>query len=106
MNLTIINEDNAVYADGMALANLNLSTCNIPSNVHALQWKVNLGWIEFKDNADFTKPANKVINTLPDWANNCVNAFNTQVAAYQEAAKTAAEKAAVNQPKTTGTTVI
>ena len=70
MNLTIIADDNAVYVDGQALAGLNLSTCGIPANVHALQWKVNLGWIEYVDNPDFTKPANEVINALPDWANN------------------------------------
>ena len=106
MNLTIINEDNAVYVDGAALAGLNLSTCGIPANVHALQWKTNLGWIEFKDNPDFTKPQNEIINVLPDWANNCVNAFNAQVSANQASAAAAAEAAKNNQPKTTGTTVV
>ena len=102
-NITIINEDNAVYVDGAALAGLNLSTCGIPANVHALQWKTNLGWIEFKDNPDFTKPANQVINALPDWANNCVNAFNAQETANQAAAAEAAAKASITQPKSTGT---
>jgi hypothetical protein len=106
MNLTIINEDNAVYVDGQALTGLNLSTTGIPTNVHALQWKVNLGWIEFKDNADFTKPANEVINALPDWANNCFNAYNAQIAANEAAAAEAAAKAATNQPKSTGTQTI
>jgi len=106
MNLTIINEDNAVYVDGMALAGLDLSTTGIPSNVHALQWKVNLGWIEFKDNSDFTKPANEVINALPNWANNCVTVYNNQIAANQAAAAEAAARAAQNQPTSTGTTVI
>jgi hypothetical protein len=103
MNLTIINEDNAVYVDGLALARLDLSNTGIPTNVHALQWKVNLGWIEFKDNSDFTKPANEVINTLPDWANNCVTVFNNQVAANQAALAEAQAVAAFNQPTTTGT---
>jgi len=102
-NVTIIVEDGAVYLDGFALAGLNLSICGIPANVHALQWKTNLGWIEFKDNTDFTKPANEVINALPDWANNCVNAFNAQVAANQAAAAEAAAKASITQPKSTGT---
>jgi hypothetical protein len=103
MNLTIINEDNAVYVDGMALAGLDLSTTGIPENVHALQWKTNLGWIEFKDNSDFTKPVNEVINDLPNWANNCVTVFNNQVATNQAAQAEAAARASANQPTTTGT---
>ena len=106
MNLTIINEDNAVYVDGTALAGLNLSTTGIPSTVHALQWKVNLGWIEFKDNADFTKPANEIINALPDWANNCVTVYNNQIAANQAAQAEAQAKASISQPKSTGTQTI
>ena len=106
MNLTIINKDNAVYVDGLALAGLDLSTTGIPSNVHALQWKVNLGWIEFQDNSDFTKPANEIINALPDWANNCVTIYNNQIAANQAAQAETIAKAATNQPKTTGTTVV
>ena len=106
MNLTIINEDNAVYIDGMALAGLNLATAGIPSNVHALQWKVNLGWIEFKDNDDFTKPVNEVINVLPDWANNCVTIYNNQIAANLAAQAEAAAKASISQPKSTGTQTI
>jgi hypothetical protein len=106
MNLTIINEDNAVYVDGMALVGLDLSITGIPSNVHALQWKVNLGWIEFKDNSDFTKPANEVINVLPNWANNCVTVYNNQIAANQAATAEAEARAAQNQPHTTGTQTI
>ena len=106
MNLTIINKDNAVYVDGMGLAGLNLTTTNIPENVHALQWKVNLGWIEFQDNSDFTKPANEVISELPAWANNCVTVFNNQVAANQAAQAEAAAKASISQPKSTGTQTI
>jgi hypothetical protein len=103
MNLTIINEDSAIYVDGLALARLDLSTAGIPENVHALQWKTNLGWIEFKDNLDFTKPANEVINALPNWANNCVTIFNNQVAANQAAEAEAQARASINQPTTTGT---
>ena len=105
-NVTIIVEDGAVYLDGFALAGLNLSTCGVPVNVHALQWKTNLGWIEFKDNPDFTKPQNEIINSLPGWANNCINAFNAQVAANQAAEAAVVAAAKNNQPKTTGTTVV
>ena len=106
MNLTIINEDNAVYVDGLAFAELDLSTTGIPSNVHALQWKVNLGWVEFKDNSDFTKPANEIINVLPDWANNCVTVYNNQLAASQAAQAEAIAKASISQPKSIGTQTI
>ena len=75
MNLTIINEDGAVYVDGAALAGLDLSGTGIPENVHALQWKVNLGWIEFKNEINGHHPANEAINELPDWANNCVKVY-------------------------------
>jgi hypothetical protein len=99
MNLTIINEDGAVYVDGAALAGLDLSSTGIPANVHALQWKVNLGWIEFKLDDTGHHPANQVINDLPDWANNCVTVYNRQVEAYQAAAAAAG----ANQPISTGT---
>lgn len=80
MKLTIIVEDNAVYVDGVMKAYaplpLDLSQCGIPDNVHALQWNQTAGWIEFKDNLDGTKPANKLITVLPDWANACVTVWN------------------------------
>ena len=101
-NITIIKDDNTVYVDGGALSGLDLSSANIPDNVHALQWKSNLGWIEFKENSDFTKPQNQVINELPAWATNCVNMFNAKLAANQAVVANAAN----NQPQTTGTTVI
>lgn len=84
MNLTIINEDNAVYVDGAAIAGLDLQTAGIPDNVHALQWKVNLGWLEFKTDGFGHHPANEVIHELPTWANNCVDAFNKQAIKNQE----------------------
>ena len=74
-NLTIIVDDNAVYLDGAVISGLPLAPANIPSNVHALQWKTNIGWIEFRPNADFTHDPNQIINVLPDWANTCINIF-------------------------------
>jgi len=105
-NLTIIADDNAVYLDGGVLDNLDLTSAGIPSNIHALQWKTNIGWIEFKPNADFTHDANQIIYALPDWANNCVNIFNNQVQANKNAAAEIQAKAAASQPTTTGTTVV
>ena len=80
MKLTIIVDDKAVYIDGVMKASsppfLNLASCNIPSNVHALQWNESSGWIEFNNNDDGTKPTNELISELPDWANSCVILWN------------------------------
>ena len=106
MNLTIINDDGAIYVDGGALARLDFSNTGIPANVHALQWKTNLGWIEFKENSDMFKPENEVINALPDWANNCITVYNNQIEANKKAAEEALAKASITQPISTGTQTI
>lgn len=82
MKLTIIVDDNAVYVDGVMRASeqpmpLDLSACGIPAGTHALQWKDTMGWIEFSDNPDGTKPPNQPITELPVWANNCVDVWNS-----------------------------
>lgn len=69
MKLTIVPVDNAVYVDGLFHGGLDLSACNIPSEVHALQWNETKGWIEFIDRDDGTKPQNQPITELPQWAN-------------------------------------
>jgi len=66
MKLVIIPVDNTVYVDGVSYLNLNLFFC--PSDVHALQWNVSKGWIEFKENAEGIKPQNQSITELPSWA--------------------------------------
>ena len=73
MRLTIIPSDNAVYINGVFKATLDLSDCNIPSTVHALQWYDTRGWIEPKDDDDpFTpKSPNEEITELPQWALAC-----------------------------------
>ena len=43
MKLTIIPVDGSVGVDGKFYENLDLSSCNIPENVHALQWDGVLG---------------------------------------------------------------
>jgi hypothetical protein len=77
MKLVIIPDDGAVYIDGVCHSELDLSTA--PDNVHALQWKNDKGWIEFKDNDDGTKPQNESITELPQWANACIDAWNAWV---------------------------
>lgn len=75
MKLTIIVDDSCVYVNGINKGILVLSSCDIPANIHALQWKDSAGWIEFKENDNGTKPANKIINELPAWANNCLKVW-------------------------------
>ena len=98
MKLTIIPSDNTVYVDNMVLHDIDLSF--IPSNVHALQWKVDLGWIEFVENDDFTKPQNEIINELPNLANSAYNAWVSKKTAIEAAIAAAASRP---QPTTTGT---
>ena len=79
MRLTIIPVDGFVCVDNVSkFQPLDLSNCGVPADVHALQWYDTKGWIEFSDDGDpFTpKPPNELIESLPVWANNCVNVWN------------------------------
>lgn len=69
MQLTIIPKDKAVYKDGLCY--LNLSWEGTPSDIHALQWKDVSGWIEYN-----TDQPNLIINSLPEWAINAVQAWD------------------------------
>ena len=102
MKITIIVEDGAVYKDGVSYSNLDLSST--PTNVHAVQFNdtTNIGWIEFKDNDDGTKPQNESLTSLPDWAITALTKWNNAKTA-QEAEIIAAQEVAANQPHTTGT---
>lgn len=73
--LTIIVKDSAVYRDQGVLMNLDLTSCGIPTDVHALQWFNNEGHIEY-----FGPVPNSNITELPSWASNCVAVWET---AYQ-----------------------
>lgn len=66
MRLTIIVSDGSVGEDGLFYNDLDLSSCNIPADVHALQWFDTYGWIEFKEPVP-----NQDITELPAWANCC-----------------------------------
>jgi hypothetical protein len=89
MKLTIITADNAVYKDGVSYADLDLSSCGIPSNVSALQWQDTSGWIEDKS----ALVDNLAITELPAWATACVTKWDETKAA-EEAAQQVAEEAA------------
>lgn len=67
MKLTIIPADGSVGEDGKFYLGLNLSSCNIPADVHALQWQDTAGWIEY-----ITTIPNETITELPAWANCCM----------------------------------
>lgn len=83
MKLTIIPVDGAVGKDGKFYLKLDLSSCNIPTNVHALQWDGVAGWVEF------TSPTpNEEITALPSWAITALTKWDEA-----EAAKLAAEEA-------------
>ena len=73
MKLTILTETQTVGKDGIFIDNLDLSSCGIPNNVWALQWNENgdnTGHIEFD-----TPIPNEEINSLPLWANNCLDVW-------------------------------
>jgi hypothetical protein len=68
MKLTIIPSDGSVYENEVCYSNLTWQ--GTPSNIHALQWVDNSGWIEFNDGTP-----NESITTLPVWANNAEAAW-------------------------------
>ena len=68
MKLTIIPVDGIVNEDGKAYIGLNLSSCAIPADVHALQWQDTAGWIEYISSSVQNEP----ITELPAWANCCM----------------------------------
>lgn len=75
MRVTIIPDDLYVAVDNdNSHQPLDLSTCNIPQDVHALQWFDTKGWIEFEDPVDpfLSKAPNEIIEALPAWAEACV----------------------------------
>lgn len=78
MKVTIIPADKfvSVNNDGSHQP-LDLSTCGVPEEVHALQWFDTKGWIEFDEPSDpfAPKPPNQIIEALPQWALNCVQTW-------------------------------
>jgi hypothetical protein len=92
MKLTIIRLDNAVYKDGVCFTGINLNS--VPTNIHALQWETDAGWIEYENEAEFKKQPNLVITALPDWATEAVSAWE---AAKQQAEQDAIEARAAVQ---------
>lgn len=69
MRLTIIPSDKAVYLNGISYNDLIWE--GTPSDVHALQWVEQKGWLEFNDGK-----INEDISELPQWALNAQSAWN------------------------------
>jgi hypothetical protein len=93
MKLTIIPADGSVGENEKFYFGLDLSSCNVPVNVHALQWDGVAGWIEFNEPIP-----NEEISALPVWANCCMTKWteaNTPVPPQPPTAE---------QNKTTATT--
>jgi len=89
MRLIIIPIDGTVNKDGKAYLNLDLSSCGIPTDVHALQWEEyepNKGHIEFKS----PLVQNQEITELPAWASACLAKWDESEAAEKAAAEAAA----------------
>jgi len=70
MLLSIIPIDGNVIKDKVGYLNLDLSSCEIPSNVRVLQWQETSGWLEFWDKQ------NEDITELPSWTNCCLTVWN------------------------------
>ncbi len=71
MILTIVPVDNNVIKDNIPLQSaIDLSSCAIPLNVRALQWRNTSGWLEFWDQA------NQDITELPSWVACCVAKYD------------------------------
>jgi hypothetical protein len=87
MKLTIIPNDKAVGKDGAFYLDLDLSSCAIPENIHALQWDGAAGWIEYVS----ALVQNQDITELPAWANACASKWD-EFKAAEEAAIIAAEQ--------------
>jgi hypothetical protein len=110
MRLTIIPVDGAVYVDNVAYTSLDLSTCNIPSDVHALQWYDTYGELEFKRSFvddQIVHPANQMLTELPTWANIAKTVWDNAKIVEEEsrlAAQQAAEAALANVTSQTSVT--
>jgi len=103
MKLTIIPVDGTVNEDGKAYIGLDLSSCAIPADVHALQWQDTAGWIEYN-----TPVPNESITELPAWANCCMTKWTEANTPVPPAPPTAAQNktTAVNKLQATDWTTI
>ena len=95
MLLTIIPVDGNVKKDGVVYLKLDLSSCQIPNDVHALQWYEDNGWIEYES----ALIQNETITALPSWASLCLDVWEKadQVAKEEEAKRVIPPEDAVDR---------
>jgi len=86
--IVIIPVDGAVYEDDVVVDKLDLSSCGIPADLHALQWNGSAGHIEFTDLRE-----NEEITELPSWVSACVAKRDEYKAAEQAYFESQAEQA-------------
>lgn len=72
MRLTIIPVDNMVYVDGRALP---IDCSAVQSNIHAIQWNQNSGWIEYIQPNDGSTLLNQTITELDQTMLSLVDAW-------------------------------
>ena len=103
MKLTIIPADGSVGENGVFYIELDLSSCNIPADVHALQWQDTAGSIEYN-----TPIPNDPITELPAWANCCMTKWTEANTPVPPAPPTAEQNktTAVNKLQATDWTTI
>ena len=93
MKLTIIPADGSVGENDVFYFPLDLSSCAIPADVHALQWQDTAGWIEYN-----SPIPNEPITELPAWANCCMTKWTEANPPVPPQPKTAAQnKASASQ---------
>ena len=104
MKLTIIPADGSVGEDEKFYLGLDLSSCAIPADVHALQWQDTAGWIEY--NSPLVE--NQPITELPAWANCCMTKWTEANTPVPPQPPTAAQNktTAVDKLKATDWTTI
>ena len=82
MKLSIIPADNTVCKDGYCISGLDLAFMD--SNIHAVQWNTDSGWIECVALSDGSIPAHVELTSIED--------YTSLIAAF-DAAKSSAEQA-------------
>lgn len=92
MRLVILKPTNTVGKDGLFIDNLDLSGCNLPANLWALQWNEhgdNTGHIEYNS----PSIPNDEITQIPTWAGDCIDVWQAELDRQ-------AAEAAANEPAT------
>ena len=104
MKLTLIPADGSVGENEKFYIGLDLSSCVIPADVHALQWQDTAGWIEY--NSPLVE--NQPITELPAWANCCMTKWTEANTPVPPAPPTAEQNktTAVNKLQATDWTTI